>query len=359
MDRYDNDLPQPENFSHTLEEGEVVQLCAGMPQSGTREFDPEEIEELMADRVLLLHMVFARFTMALFCLVLSGCAFAFLRVSADISLWLKVLVGVPAIVALLWGLVALFRTLELLLRRRVLRRAVEAGYVRIFEGAVNPDDYTDKSLRWLLPTGLLYEDGEQPNRVELYPKDNVVHSLNDCEPDGWYPLILTCAAAVPEDALVLDVPNEWFPEAAEGRMQRRRQTAAEQHEILSYAAEGRRRLRIILPLWVISTFLAVVFLMGRLLQLDLVLSAVVAGVLAATVALQQGITIWRKTRALATDAEFGWIMILTPDPSEESSDDEYRDSDVAMEFLPVSETVWSLAGRPAGWRYAAQLQPRS
>ena len=364
MDRYDDDLPEPENFSHALDEGEVVQLCAGMPQTGTRELSPEEKADLSADRVYLLQMGLARFATALFCLVLSGCAFGYLHFSTDRPFWLTVLTGVVATAALLCGLVALFRTVELLLRRWVLSRAVEAGYVRVFEGTVNPEDYTDKSLEWLAPTDLLYPDPDDPNRIELYPKHNVVYSINYCEPDGWYAVVLTCAAAVPGNPLVLDVPAEWSPGLPDldlGILQRRRQTQTEQSEILNYAREGQRRLYIVPALFGVAVFLAVVILLARLVQLDLVVSAAVAGGIGALVAVHRGMLFWKRFRDLTADAEFGWIMIFTPDDSQDQSDsdDEFWQDAVAMEFLPVSETVWSLAGRPAGWRYAAQLQPPS
>ena len=120
------------------------------------------------------------------------------------------------------GLTALFLPLDLLVRRSVLHRARRAGYVRVFEGTVNTEDFTDKTRRWLEKTGLLHDDADAPNTIELYAKHNVVHRINGEEPEDWLSVILTSGGRA-EDPLVLMFPATGFGRA--DGPQRRRLTA--------------------------------------------------------------------------------------------------------------------------------------
>ena len=359
MSQPDNDQASNPMHQHPLERGAVIQLCAGMPQVATRELSGEEHDDLLLLEAAFLRrsLVHAAVTLALLGIV-SAAAFALFQ-WMDASAWYGLVLPVVSIILLLAGLTALFLPLDLLVRRSVLHRARRAGYVRVFEGTVNTEDFTDKTRRWLEKTGLLHDDADAPNTIELYAKHNVVHRINGEEPEEWLSVILTKAAAVPEDPLVLDVPGDWFPDAADGAMQRRRLTATEHAEILVYAEAGRKRLNLIPLMWGVPVFVALVFLMNKLLQLDTALGSWASAAIAAAITGYNVVHTRRKVRALLEDAEFGWIIILRPGMLPESAGKGLRDSGATTEFLPASETLWSFAGRPAAWRYGAALLPRS
>jgi hypothetical protein len=358
MDEPDNNPSRTPLFYHPLEKGEVVLLCAGMPQVATRDLLPEEQETIRVFQREFLRRSLTRGTIAL--LILAGAAYLtfILFNQTDTTLWYDLLVGTFAIAGLAFGLFSLLQPVDFLLRRWVLRRAADAGYVRVFEGTLNPTDFTDKSRRWLEKTGLLDEDSEAFNTIELYAEHNIVHRINDVEPDEWIAVILTRAAAVPEDPLILDVPTDWFPEAAEGFMQRRRQTMTEHDEILTYAKMGRKRMNLIPLLWGVPMFLGIVFLMHKLLQLDAALVAWVSGAIAAAITIYNLIRTQRKIKALLEDAEYGWVIIFTPEKVLEPGEDDRLQGLVSTEFLPASETLWSFDGKPAAWRYGATFRPR-
>lgn len=355
MNELDNKPSRTPISHHALDKGDVVQLCAGMPQIATRELLPEEQEYIRMLRRAFLRQSLMRGTAAL--LILGAAAYLVFALfdRMDSVLWYDLVVGILGVGGLAFGLFILIQCVDLLLRRWVLRRAGDAAYVRVFEGTLNPGDFTDKSRRWLEKTGLLYEDPEAFNTVELYADNNIVHQINDELPEEWVAVLLTRAAAVPEEPLVLDVPTDWFPEAAEGSMQRRRQTLTEHDEILNYAKVGRKRLNLIPLLWGAPLFLALIFLMHKLLQLDAALVAWGSGAIAAAITMYNFIRTRRKISALLEDAEYGWVIIFTPDELFESAGSEPWEG-APTEFLPASETLWSFAGRPAAWRYGATFR---
>ena len=359
MHEPDNETAHRPTYRHPLEKGEVVQLCAGMPQVATRDLESEEFELLHTLQRVFLLKFSSRALLAVLLLGGTAVGAAFLLVWAPRGIWYDALAVGVIVSGLLLFLLALIQPLDLLLRRYVLKQAIEAGYVRVFEGTLNPDDFTDKSRKWLEKTGLLnHEDGE-PNVLELYADHNVVYQVNGAQPDAWISVMLTRAAAVPEDPLILDVPTDWFPEAAEGCMQRRRQTATEHEEILAYANVGRKRMSYIPLLWGAPIFLALVFLMHKLLQLDAALVAWASGAIAGALTIYNVIHTRRKVNALTEDAEFGWIIIFTPDKLFEPGEDDHFQGIAPTEFLPASETLWSFGGKPAAWRYGASFKPRS
>jgi hypothetical protein len=358
MENLDNKASQTPMFHHPLEKGDVVQLCAGMPEIGTREFLPEEQDYIDDLRREFLRGSLMRGALALFILGAAAYLLYTLFNRADSVLWYDILVGALAIAGLGFGLFSLIQPVDFLLRGWVLRRAGASGYVRVFKGTLNPSDFTDKSRRWLEKTGLLDEDSEAFNTIELYANHNIVHSINDEMPDEWLAVILTRAAAVPAEPLVLDVPTDWFPEAAEGAMQRRRQTLTEHEEILAYAQMGRKRLNLIPFVWGVPMFLALVFLMYTLLQLDPALVAWVSGAIAGAITIYNLLHTRRKINALLEDAEYGWVIIFTPEKLLEPGEDDRLEGNAPTEFLPASETLWSFGGKPAAWRYGATSRPR-
>ncbi len=359
MTQPDNDQASTPMYQHPLERGAVVQLCAGMPEVATRELSEEEHDDLLLLEAALLRRSLVQAATTLALLGIAGAAALALFHWMEASAWHGVVAPVVSSFLLVTGLIALFLPLDLLVRRSVLRRARGAGYVRVFEGTVNAEDFTDKTRHWLEKTGLMRDSVDAANVVELYAGHNVVHRINGEEPEEWLSVILTKAAAVPEDPLVLDVPGDWFPDAADGAMQRRRLTETEQAEILVYAEAGRKRLNLIPLMWGLPVFVALVFLMNKLLQLDTALGSWASAAIAAAVTGYNVVHTWRKVRALSEDAEFGWIIILSPGMFPESAGKVLRDSGATTEFLPASETLWSFAGRPAAWRYGAALLPRS
>ncbi len=360
MHEPDNETAWTPTFRHPLDRGEVVQLCAGLPLAATRDLSPEEHDQLRWLERVFLAKSLVRGVLAL--VIAGGVAglTLFLFNWRDEGLLYDILVGAFAVGGLIFGLFVMFHPVDLLIRRWMLMRARAAGYVRVFEGTINTEDFTDKTRRWLESTGLLHDSPETPNTVELFADHNVVHRINGEDPEEWLSAILTRAAAVPDDPLILDVPADWFPDAAEGCMQRRRQTATEHQEILAYANIGRRRLSQIPLLWGVPVFLALVFLMHKLLQLDATLVAWASGAIAAAITAYNLVHTRRKIKALLEDAEFGWIIIFTPSKTgEDSSDTKLWERGAPTEFLPASETLWSFAGRPAAWRYGATFRPRS
>ncbi len=359
MDESGHKEPWNPAYRHPLEKGEVMQLCAGMPQVATRDLGAAEHDSLRALKRAFLRKAVRRGVVGF--LVLGGVAYLtfILFQWKEGGLWSDLFAGALGVGGVIWGLFTLIQTVDLLIRRWILRRACDAGYVRVFEGTLNAGDFTDKTRRWLEKTGLVHDDAGVPNTIELYADHNVVHQINGEEPEDWVSVILTHAAAVPEDPLILDVPADWFPDAAEGCMQRRRQTATEHEEILTYADVGRRRLSQIPLLWGVPVFLALVFLMHKLLELDAALVAWVSGAIAAAITIYNVVHTRRKVNALLEDAEFGWIIILTPQRDSEDGHKESWEHGPATEFLPASETLWSFAGRPAAWRYGATFRPRS
>ena len=280
MSQPDNDQASNPMHQHPLERGAVIQLCAGMPQVATRELSGEEHDDLLLLEAAFLRrsLVHAAVTLALLGIV-SAAAFALFQ-WMDASAWYGLVAPVVSIILLLAGLTALFRPLDLLVRRSVLHRARRAGYVRVFEGTVNTEDFTDKTRRWLEKTGLLHDDADAPNTIELYAKHNVVHRINGEEPEEWLSVILTKAAAVPGRPAGPGCSRR----LVSGRSRRGHAAAASDSDGTrgdSGVCGGGPQTAEPDPDVGVPVFVALVFLMNKLLQLDTALGPASAAIAAA------------------------------------------------------------------------------
>jgi hypothetical protein len=349
MNEHGNDNPAG---ARALAPGRVEQLCAGMPQTGERQLDFDEFDFLCDLSIAHLRKALTRGAAAIAALGAMIALLVYLLPNPGYGLWYDALLVFLVIATALVAVVAFMQPLDHFLRHRVMKRAADAACVRVFEGSLNPDDFTDRSRRWLENSGLIDETPGHVNTVELYASDNVVHTINGDEPDAWISVALTHAAAVPEDPMVLDVPVDWFPDEAGGLMQRRHQTQQEHQEILRYAQLGRQRLNQVPLIWGIPLFLATVFVMHALLEFGPAATTWVAAGIAAAVIVFHIVRMRRKIRALQEDADYGWVIRFTPPQEDAENGKAPASNPVITEFLPASETLWSFAERPAAWRYA-------
>jgi hypothetical protein len=220
--------------------------------------------------------------------------------------------------------------------------------VRCFAGTMS-EDPTDHSQRVLVRAGLIQPDSKEHCQIELFPSNDVVYSVNGVRVRKLIRVDVTTAAARPEDVAEYAVPVDWQSDDLPFEPQRRRQSADETDEIIYYARRVRRRMWISPLLFVYLWALVVGDFLYETVKLSSSLCWAIffAGAIALFGLLLSGP--WRHTRQCKTDAGLGWVIIVPPHKHTERDGTEKTQKET-IEVLPVSGAVWTIDGRPAGWR---------
>lgn len=335
----------------------AVTLCAGFPYAGDRELTSQEAIALRRE---------ARIATSLGCLIpiavpiiaiAIGVALEplFTMMSKNVSDYFLVVVVVSSIVgcaiAMLWGM-------EFLERARKLRATRRHGFLRVFHGPYNWYDPTDPALLDLLKSRLLRDDAPAMANIELFPHLNELYAINGTPVKTIVKLTLTTGAARPTESMVLDIPKAWIENESDFQLERRRPSADELQELGQYAMLTRVYwLRTIGSGFCVALFL--VYLLGLIVKmavrasfiepfepgelLRVALLAPAAGAILTAYRVRRDL---RFTRLIRQDMECNWIFMISPPKSEDIKEDIGN----MVERLPVSNVLWTIGGKPAGWR---------
>lgn len=233
------------------------------------------------------------------------------------------------------------------MRGRRLISAMGRGEILRFEGHINWHDWTDRTVAQLVKRKLLSQNDDTRCTLEVFSEMPCLYSVNGVVPQRLLQVDVTKVAARPENPRELAVPASWYREAPPDRLERRHQSDDETNELVGYAKR--------FP----GTHAQVRYLFAHIVVPGAVAGAAwhfhhVIGALGLAVALTGGsiyffgaLRLLLRARRLAqlylADAQLGWVLIAQPEPGEEARPG-------PMEFLPISGLVWTIAGRPAGWR---------
>jgi hypothetical protein len=343
------DLEQDQE--HCREQGpEELVLCAGLPFTGTRPLTEADRVILRAQRVraqvagaawllaILLAPAFIISTWALIARARSAAPFEFAAISFAILLFL----GIP---------VALLKARDQFRRARVCGKTIRSTFLRSFSGALNIDDPSDRIRESLIRSGLLNIQDEGVNCIELHSSADAVYRINHVTPQRHTAVELTRAASAPLNPAKFTVPPDWAAPVERAELSRRRLTAGEKAELRNYANEvgTRTAFAVVLVCWfggkmlwqVLSRLLADWPGLGETLSVAIVIGVCVQLILRAR----------DRAGQLYVESENGWAVGI--EPSESASYPQNSPNPVIpSEVLSFSGTLWTVRGRPAGWRRA-------
>jgi hypothetical protein len=274
------------------------------------------------------------------------------------------LLVVTILAAIIACAVAMLRGAEMLTRAGKLRKTRKCGFLRAYHGPHDWYDPTDVALRNLGKARLLYSEVPGMATVELFPHVDEVFAVNGAVVKKILKVTLTTAAARPTDAVVLDIPKAWLTQETEWQLERRRPSDEERKELAQYA-------KLPLRYWVRTIAFGILMIpgFGYLLAyiayflsqnwypghahapdpLDAALRAALLAPVIAVVVTGNGIRRnVRVARLVRQDVEFGWIFMISPPAGDNAQDD--RGPINMVERLPISNLIWTIGGKPAGWR---------
>jgi hypothetical protein len=313
----------------------VIESCAGLERVENRVLDQEERRRVRWKGVRLRLAGFGLEFLAFVALlaILAVFVIYFGRASGWQPALMLIFVFVfPAILFL--------PSLSLLKRGGRLRKVARAGYLRCFRGRIGPCDIGDPAVRALKKAKLLKGiDMESEVSLELLPEDDLLYAVNGRTVRAHFPIHVTRATPPPADAVVLGVPEAWFGPEAAAHLERRRLSEAEIDELLAYITRGRKLWTRTILLGVWSGFVAASILDHTRVEprVGIAASLIMGGV---TMAWYQR-RVYKHRRVLRGDASVGWAIIHSPKEGVEAP---------VLEILPVSRIVWTVGGKPAGWR---------
>jgi hypothetical protein len=230
---------------------------------------------------------------------------------------------------------------------RMLKRALGDGVVSRFEGQINWHDWTDPAVARLVKAKALSHGEEAPCTLELFSRLSYVYAFNGAPVSRLIPLEPVRAAERPERPIELAVPASWYDQAPPEALERRRQSAAETDELVSYARQFRDTPAIVRYLGIHLTVVMLICVFNwssyPTVGMRGVIPSAVIVVLYLTHMARQLLRERRLSMLYWADAQLGWVLIAPSDEVDESGSG-------LTEFLPVSGLVWTIAGRPAGWR---------
>ncbi len=339
-------------------------LCAGLPYVGERPFSDDERSRLRRE---------ARLTTAAGCLLPVGATILLIGLAMLVVSFLprtpETLVTLSLVVLFLLTMVLIALAIvvgrDLERRGAKLRKTRKIGYVRRFEGPPGWFDPTDRSLHVLLKANLLQNPVNGLCVVELLPHLNLAYSVNGVRLKKDVPLGITSAAVRPADAPAYDVPKSWLSDNAPPGLERRRPSPEELDELKGYSRPSRRfwfmaATRFVLvavcTCYLLSILSAPILLAWQRytgLRIDPALLPPVAIVLGLAVAIWRiGLQVYRvvnMAQRVKKEIELGWIIAVpTFGPPLPGSTEPQRGP--VIERLPVTNLLWTIGGKPAGWR---------
>ncbi|MDZ4858767.1 MAG: hypothetical protein SGI88_07265 [Candidatus Hydrogenedentes bacterium] len=338
--------------------------CAGFPYVGER--------KLLDDEQRSLHRKI-RLNLCAGCLV--SCMVPIFAISIAVYLGeliqrerqdligLAIAVLIP--VTLITCAIAILRGTELLSVFRKLWKTCRKGYVRQFEGPFQWYDPTDIAFDTLVKESLLDPIPSASVSIELFPHIDEIYAINGMAIKKAVRLTVTTAASRPLDAPTWDLPESCLLDCPTANLERRRPSEEESYELSTYTRQPMRYwaarfaigvLFIPVTIYGLVIPLLAIFAIWKLISapgIDLLKHEHVIVVFAVIVTIgMTGLRIYRDhsfCRAIRHDIEFGWIFVFSPLPTEKVYE-EIEGANVTIERLPVSEALWTIDGKPAGWR---------
>ncbi|MGH9800769.1 MAG: hypothetical protein ACRD82_10425 [Blastocatellia bacterium] len=350
-------MNQKHNPSTDYQKDEL--LFAGLLFTGDRSLTTEELADLRRKRLRLLAAAAVWLVATLFWPLLA-LAVGFLTRAIELVVSSSNSFSEVAIVLLAGGSlfvgipVSILKSKDCFHYAAVLSRTIRAGSVRQFAGKFDyrfwNEDTLEQLLEKLLNKKLIEPDTIDSLDIETYPQDEYIYQLNRTRLNGFFPVHLTIAAAVPSGAARFRAPVEFQPETEGSIVERRRLTAEEQKELQSYARKTLRRRLIYSPicLW---CFTSVAWSVSTKFLSWNASSLLTGGVLAVT-ATALFLQTKKWVNAFKQDAENGWVLIAEYLPMEKS-ETESDHQPATVEFLIYAGHEWTIDGKPASWRKKA------
>lgn len=331
---------------------ENMQYCAGLPLVGSRNLEERERESLLREskHKTLLALLFAA-SWPLFCLWLFSLGLIFDKIG--LRFVSETILAALAIFSLFLMLpTAILMVRDMLRQRKMIKDTVGKNCVRRFEGALNPDDWTDAMRHKLVRRGLLNTENGSRNQIELLDPHDVIFTINGVRPKRWIKVELTTGAVADPSTPYFAVPAAWQLRDEKVGFERRRLSPEEIDEILSYARMP--RIRILYLAWVFVMF----GLVGRVtrwvasdvFRLSAQTTKWLAILIPCVILCMLLYRRMRAARALTCDAENGWAILCAP-RSGENLGRKKGEPAVPVEVLPISSVVWMINGKPAAWRH--------
>jgi hypothetical protein len=320
-------------------------FCAGLPYVGNRRLEPDECLSLARrQRWLRLKGLFSS-ALSPICFI-SGLMFIVVNLDSapptgGVS---NSLVAVGSLAVLAPTAIVYLIGREARSRAQGYRRARIFGYVRRFAGTAHMDDPTDRCLLALVRAKLIQPDSREHCELELLPLSNVVYSVNRVPIRKYVRLEVRTAAARPQDAVEFAVPSEWLPGEVPFEPQRRRQSRQETAEILRYWRSIKRKVWLS-PLY----FTLVCYCLYQLVRVAYPTAPVLLSAAAISLAGFLLFRNWQQARHVKADADLGWVMVVPPHTSTDKNGTD-KEEERTLEVLPRSGAIWTIDGRPAGWR---------
>jgi hypothetical protein len=251
--------------------------------------------------------------------------------------------------------VSLLKARDAFSRARLCARTLQTSSVRVFSGLLNLDDPSDVIRDSLARAGLLVPETGRTNCIELHASADIIYSINDVSPTKIKPVELTTAASAPVNPARFAVPADWVPPSDRMDLTRRRLTPGERAELLNYANDvgTKAAFSVVLICWfggkalwqVLPKFLAAFPGLGESLS-----GAIIIGICTQLILRAR-----RRAGELHLESESGWAVSMEPAEVGASKAGNHTDSTdpiIPAEVLSQSGLLWTVRGRPAGWRRA-------
>jgi hypothetical protein len=256
---------------------------------------------------------------------------------------------------LIFGLpLTIFISRDFFRNEDVLMRTIRRGVVRCFEGHLNVNDKTDSLRPFLTKKGILTTEDQASHTIELFSDDNIIYAVNGKRPSKLLEVELTSAALPDPSTPCFSMPKAWGIPDSKIALERRRLSDGEKLEIQAYAEQALK------GMWFLLVVGAVIFrlmkwIMAGPLGFASDTSYTASVVCAMAICL---IIFYRRKRhadRLEKDGENGWALIYFP-TEKERRDPDMDLPEVPVEFLPISNLLWIIDGKPAAWRRKSTTQ---
>jgi len=336
--------------SHDESEGASAQtFCASLPFVGTRAIRGRELRILRrrARRLRIRGLLFLAASPVAFA---SGLTFAVLGCDAQASVLYAPLMALSMVLVFGGTGLSLLLAHDSFALSRQYREVMRVGHVRRFSGTIRCNDPTDLSVQRLVRARLATPDCEEHYDIELLPLADMLYSVNGTRLRKRIRVYPTAVVVTPRDTIELAVPPDWHAPNLPFVPKRRRQSHEETEQILRYVRRIRRLIwlppLVFVYIWALVTGDVLYEYVG--LSRGTCITIFVAGAVGLV-----GFFLsraWRHGSRMRADAEFGWIIIVPPHKYTDKTGAEHVQEET-VEILPASGALWTIDGRPAGWRH--------
>ena len=210
------------------------------------------------------------------------------------------------------------------------------------------NDKTDSIRSFLTKKGLLKTENQASNRIELFGEDNIIYSVNGKRPSKLLEVELTSAALPDPSTPYFSIPVAWGIPESEIELERRRLSEGEMQEVRAYSEQALKGMWFLLVIGAVS-FRLIKWLASGPLGIASDTSYAVSVVCSIVICLTIFYRRKRHADRLEKDVDNGWAFIYYPTENERKGSGMDLPQ-VPVEFLPISNLLWIIDGKPAGWR---------